>query len=63
MTVGVKSSLFYILRHRKPELTEAHNKNLGAGAAIVVMMMVVMAVVAVVVVGITIIISLNYLSS
>ena len=60
MTVGVKSSLFYILRHRKPELTEAHNKNLGAGAAIVVMMMVVMAVVAV---GITIIISLNYLSS
>jgi len=62
MTVGVKSSLFYILRHRKPELTEAHNKNLGAGAAIVVMMMVVMAVVAVVV-GITIIISLNYLSS
>lgn len=62
MTVGVKSSLFYILRHRKPELTKAHNKNLGGGAATVVMMMM-MVVMAVVAVGITIIISLNYLSS
>lgn len=49
MTIGIKSPLFYILRHRKPELPEANNENLGLRVIAVV--------------GVTIIISIDYLSS
>lgn len=64
MTIGVKSSLLYILRHWKPELTEADNKNPGAEAAIVVMMVMMMAVaIAMAIVVVTTIIFRNNLSS